>query len=133
METRPRDLLPEEEPIALVNAANEGEHQEMAIIGTQDPELIRRWAQRRQAEPATGEATPSGPATVDVRDGDAGIRFNFPGAQRFRSIDWDEWLDNFRKHDLVFVYERDRPGETPSGRYRLVTTGSLRKRVDVLT
>ena len=76
-------------------------------IFTQDHEVIRRWAARRGAEPATGEATASGPATIDVNDGGAGIRFNFPGVQRFRPIAWDEWFENFDGHDLWFVYEEE--------------------------
>jgi len=76
-------------------------------LATRDKELIRLWAARHGAEPSTGEATPSGPATIDVNDGGAGIRFNFPAAARFRPISWDEWFDNFDRHHLVFVYEED--------------------------
>jgi hypothetical protein len=76
-------------------------------IATRDHEEIRRWGARHQAEPATGEATASGPATVQVRDGGAGIRLNFPGAGRFRPITWDEWFENFDRHDLTFVYEEE--------------------------
>jgi hypothetical protein len=59
-----------------------------------------------QAEPATGEATASGPAGLTVNDMGVGIRFNFPGFGRFRPITWDEWFDNFDRHDLLFVYEQ---------------------------
>jgi hypothetical protein len=124
-----RSLLPEEGPVAVVDAGNEGDHQNISIVATKDAELIRRWAQRRSAEPATGEASSSGPATVDVTDGDAGIRFNFPGVGRYRPISWDEWLDHFSRHELIFVYERDASGQTPSSRYRLVKMDSLKKKV----
>jgi DUF2934 family protein len=90
-------------------------------ILTQDHEVIRRWAARRSAEPATGEATASGPATIDVHDGGAGIRFNYPGVQRFRPITWDEWFENFDGHDLCFVYEEevaDRAYELWEARHR---------------
>jgi len=127
-----RELLPDEESVVILNATNEGDHEEMAVVATQDPELIRRWAHAHHAEPGTGEATHSGPATVDVHDGGTGIRFNFPGIGRYRPIDWDEWIDHFQKHELVFVYERDRPGETPNPRYRLLKMESLKKRVDLL-
>jgi hypothetical protein len=76
-------------------------------LATRDKELIRSWAARHGAEPATGEATPSGPATIDVNDGGAGIRFNFPGAAPFRPISWNEWFDNFDRYRLVFVYDED--------------------------
>ena len=89
-------------------------------MSTRDHEVIMRWAKKRQAEPATGEATSSGPATVSVKDGGAGIRFNFPGTGMFRPIVWDEWFENFDRYQLVFVYDNDPPGGPSSNRYRLV-------------
>ena len=49
---------------------------------TRDHEAIRRWATEHQAEPATREATESGPAKVVVNDGGGRIRFNFPDSHR---------------------------------------------------
>jgi hypothetical protein len=89
------------------------------VVFTRDHDLIRNWAAQRQAEPATGEATSSGPATSKVNDGGAGIRFNFPGVGLFRPIDWDEWLANFDRHECAFVYD-DEPAKPPSTRYRIV-------------
>jgi hypothetical protein len=74
---------------------------------TRDHADIRRWATKHKAEPATGEATPSGPAGRNVNDAGAGIRFNFPGFAPLRPISWEEWLDNFDQHELVFVYEEE--------------------------
>lgn len=74
---------------------------------TNEPAEIRRWADRHDAQPATGEASPSGPRGRDVNDGDAGIRFNFPGFAPFRPISWEEWLDHFRAHDLLFVFDEE--------------------------
>jgi hypothetical protein len=76
-------------------------------LATRDPVVIRQWAERHHAEPATGEATSSGPATVCLNDGGAGIRFNFPGLGRFRPITWEEWLEHFERHELTFVYEEE--------------------------
>jgi hypothetical protein len=89
------------------------------VVFTQDHEVIRRWAEKRQATPATGEASPSGPATVDVKDGGAGVRFNFPGTGMYRPITWEEWFGNFDTHECAFVYDNDTaaPG---SNRYRIV-------------
>lgn len=74
-------------------------------IATRDRGEIQRWSARHHAEPATGELTPSGPATIDVHDGGAGIRLNFPGMGRYRPITWDEWFEHFERHRLLFVYE----------------------------
>ena len=120
-----QSLLSDTSPIPRVDRRSAAEQPAGSIVATDDPELIRDWAQRHSAEPATGEATQSGPATVHVEDGDAGIRFNFPASGRFRPISWDEWFQNFRQYDLLFVYESDVAGRTPSGRYRLVPKDRL--------
>ena len=78
---------------------------------TRDHDTIRGWAAMHHAEPATGEATASGPATTDVKDGGAGVRFNFPGFAPFRPIAWDEWLAHFDQHQLLFVYEEQDPDQ----------------------
>jgi hypothetical protein len=94
---------------------------------TRDPAVIRKWARLHQAEPATGEATTSGRASsMRVDDGGSGLRFNFPGASRFREISWDEWFEHFGRHDLLFVCD-DPDGETaPGAHYRLVRADAVR-------
>jgi hypothetical protein len=83
------------------------EKSRVRALATKDHDLIRNWAERHHAEPSTGEATASGPATTCVNDGGAGIRFNFPGFSRFRPISWAEWFDNFDRHGLTFVFEEE--------------------------
>ncbi len=117
---RESTLIGEATHIVLLTADNPGRHPEMATAATREHGLIRQWAADRHAEPATGEPTASGAGTIQVDDGGAGIRFNFPAAGRFRPISWPEWFANFDEHDLVFVFERDRPGASTSYRYRLV-------------
>jgi hypothetical protein len=126
-----RSLIPDEGPIALIDAATEGQFTDIPVVATQDHELIRQWALRRRAEPATGEATESGPATTTVNDDGTGIRFNFPGVGRFRPIEWDEWFRNFDAYSLVFVYERDVPNRSLSSRYRMVTMDALKRVADL--
>jgi hypothetical protein len=75
------------------------------LVGTQDSRLLRAWAEYHGAEPATGQATASGPATVVVNDQGSGLRFNFPGTSKFRALTWEEWLGHFVGADLVFVFE----------------------------
>lgn len=89
-------------------------HSGTRALITTDHDVIRQWAARHSAEPATGEATASGPATVAVNDGGAGIRFNFPGVARFRPISWEEWFEHFERHGLAFAFDeevRDRAHE----------------------
>jgi hypothetical protein len=111
-------LLPQEHHIPEVHG--DASHATAHVVATRDHDLIRRWAAERQAEPATGEATGSGDATIDVKDGGAGIRFNFPGLARFRPISWDEWFGNFDAHHLLFVYEPETGQHQLGTRYRIV-------------
>ena len=97
-------------------------------VSTRDRELIKQWATQHQAEPATGEATESGGAKVSVHDGATGLRFNFPGAGRFRPISWDEWFSSFDLHQLTFVFESEgEAAAAPSGRYRIVRIDQWRE------
>ena len=112
-------LLPQRPRMQLVESADKTADG-AEVLFTRDHEVIKRWAAARQAEPATGEATSSGPASaVVLRDGGAGVRFNFPGLAPFRPISWDEWLANFDQHQCAFVYDND--SSTPlKNRYRIV-------------
>lgn len=74
---------------------------------TTSHETIQAWARQHGADPATGEATSSGPAVRHINDGGAGIRFNFPGFAPYRAISWEEWLNHFSGHKLAFVYEEE--------------------------
>jgi hypothetical protein len=94
---------------------------------TRDPALIRKWARLHQAEPATGQATSSGGASsMRVEDGGSGLRFNFPGASRFREISWDEWFEHFGRHDLLFVCDDPDADGSPGAHYRLVRADAVR-------
>ena len=126
-----RSLIPEEGPIALIDAATEDRFADIPVVATQDHDLIRQGATRRRAEPATGEATESGPSTMTVNDDGTGIRFNFPGIGRFRPIEWDEWFRNFDTYSLVFIYERDVRSRSLSSRYRMVPMDTLKRVADL--
>jgi len=104
METH-KPLTPRIEEFSSANERIGGA--KLRALATKDHDLIRQWAERHSAEPATGETTASGPGTVNVNDGGAGVRFNFPGFSRFRLIPWTEWFDNFDQHHLTFVYEQE--------------------------
>ena len=99
--------IPEKGAVHVGAADVQPEFRTERKLATKDKEVIRQWAAQHRAEPATGEATSSGPATIDVNDGGAGIRFNFPGTGRFRPISWEEWFDNFDRYHLIFVYEEN--------------------------
>jgi hypothetical protein len=97
--------IPTEGIVSIPTAAVKADRAQGQSVATRDHDIIRAWATRHSAEPATGEATASGPATINVNDGGVGIRFNFPAVGRFRPISWDEWFEHFDRNHLVFVYE----------------------------
>jgi len=117
-------LLPERSHVRVVTA--DDDLQEVTSgepIATRDHAVIKGWATRYQATPATGEETASGPASgLHITDGGAGIRFNFPAAGMFRPIEWEEWFDNFDRHGLTLVYEHAAAGSSSTPRYRIVKT-----------
>ena len=122
-----RQVLPENGRIQRVNFADEFVNAFSDPVFTCEHDVIRQWAEIRHAEPATGEATPSGPQTVHVNDGGAGIRFNFPGAAAFRPISWEEWFENFDQHHCAFVCDNDRSMPL-SNRYRIVNADEWKLR-----
>jgi hypothetical protein len=124
---QPQSLIPEDQPIVVIDSESTTRRSDVSVVATADHDLIRQWAAERRAEPATGQATASGPATVSVNDAGTGLRFNFPGIGRFRPINWREWFDGFDALSLAFVFERDQPGQTKSNRYRLIPFATLRE------
>lgn len=123
--TNDEPLLPEPPHVTNVTR-DKPAGADATVLATRDHELIRAWADLLGAEPATGEASASGPAsTVKVADGGTGLRFNFPGVSPFREITWAEWFDHFNRHDLTFVYDNPATHTPPSARYRIVRTVDL--------
>ena len=100
---------------------------------TRDRRIIRRWADKHQAEPATGEATPSGPAKIAVNDGGTGIRFNFPGFGPFRPITWAEWFGPFSTGKTFYLCSKNRiplrlrRAPTNSRAHALVNLGTIER------
>jgi hypothetical protein len=121
-------LVPDNRHIPIVTRENLPSSN-ATVLSTRDHQIIREWAERNSAEPATGEATPSGAATtMKVEDQGTGLRFNFPGMSRFRAISWAEWFDHFNRFDLTFVFDNPQPNEPPSARYRIVSTSEVANR-----
>jgi hypothetical protein len=83
-------------------------------LTTKDPEVIRRWAEARDATPATVPGT--------EHDGHPGVlRFDFPGygGDKLEHISWDDWLGVFRDRDLTFVYQEHKKDGAESNFFRL--------------
>lgn len=78
-------------------------------LATRSHEVIRRWAEERNARPATvGEGEPRV------------LRFDFgEPTDRLRPISWDEWFDVFDRRNLVFLFQERRRDGRQSNFFRL--------------
>jgi hypothetical protein len=82
---------------------------------TTDHEVIRRWAEERNAQPSTVEGS--------VHDGHPGVlRFDFPGGSgggRLVHVSWEEWFAAFDERRLNFIYQETRSDGRQSNFFRL--------------
>lgn len=102
----------------ITDADQRADHPGQTLL-TRDRTVIRRWAQARGAEPATGVGK------VNIQDGGAAIRFAFPGVGRLQPISWEDWFENFDQYNLVFAFEELTEEGLQSHKYRLVRTENL--------
>ncbi|GGS34605.1 MULTISPECIES: Rho termination factor N-terminal domain-containing protein [Actinokineospora] len=81
---------------------------------TTNHDVIRRWAEERDAVPATVGGTEHG-------DHLGVLRLDFPGygGDRLRRVDWDQWFATFDERGLNFIYQEERSDGTPSNFFRL--------------
>jgi hypothetical protein len=85
---------------------------------TRSHDVIRQWAEERDATPATVEGT--------EHEGRPGVlRFDFGGddSGRLRHISWDVWLAVFDDRKLNFVYQEQRVDGRESNFFRLDNPG----------
>lgn len=83
-------------------------------LATSKHDVIRKWAEERDATPATVEGTEHG-------DHLGVLRFDFPGygGDELRHVSWDEWFDTFDRRRLNFIYQEKRSDGSPSNFFRL--------------
>lgn len=85
-------------------------------LATRSHEVIRQWAEEREAAPATVPGT--------ERDGRPGVlRFQFDGQAtgntRLQGVDWDAWFRTFDERQLVFVFQERLKNGNQSNFFRL--------------
>jgi Rho termination factor, N-terminal domain len=83
-------------------------------LATTSHEVIRQWAEARNAVPATVEGTEHG-------DHLGVLRFDFGGDDegRLRHVSWEEWFDTFDERSLNFIYQEERKDGQQSNFFRL--------------
>jgi hypothetical protein len=83
-------------------------------LATTSHEVIRQWAEARNAVPATVEGTEHG-------DHLGVLRFDFGGDDegRLRHVSWEEWFATFDHRTLNFIYQEERKDGQQSNFFRL--------------
>ena len=82
-------------------------------LATTNHEVIKRWAEERDATPATVEGTEHGDL-LGV------LRFDFGGDNdRLRHVSWDEWFETFDRRRLNFIYQEERRDGRQSNFFRI--------------
>jgi hypothetical protein len=98
-----------------VSEPGEGPDRPGQTLATRSPEVIRDWAQRREAEPVTtGRADEDGrPRTLRMafREG--------KDNSRLRPVAWEDWFRTFQERELVFLYQETRRDGSDSNFFRL--------------
>jgi hypothetical protein len=97
-----------------IDSPEEHEDRHGQSLATRNHDVVRQWAEERQAVPSTVEST--------EREGSAGVlRLNFPGygGQRLQEIGWDEWFRTFDERNLVFLFQEHKADGSMSNFFRL--------------
>jgi hypothetical protein len=96
----------------VTSPEDEPEREGRSLVTTSH-EVIRTWAEERDAVPATVEGTEHG--------GRLGVlRFDFGGKdEKLRHVTWDEWFETFDERGLNFIYQETRSDGRPSTFFRL--------------
>jgi hypothetical protein len=83
-------------------------------LATTDHDVIRQWAEARNAVPATVEDTEHG-------DRLGVLQFRFPRSRRaqLREVTWDEWFATFDERQLNFIYQQESSDRRQSNFFRL--------------
>ncbi|WP_202967217.1 hypothetical protein [Nitrospira moscoviensis] len=97
-----------------IESPDEHEDRPGQSLATRSHEVIRQWAEGRQAVPATVEGTEH-----DDRPGV--LRLNFPGygGRDLKEVGWEEWFGTFDQRGLVFIFQEHKSDGAMSNFFRL--------------
>jgi hemerythrin superfamily protein len=95
-----------------IHSVDDHEDHAGQTLATRNPDVIRRWAEERNATPAT---TPGG----DVERPRV-LRFDFPNFDRkLQEVSWEAWLRVFEERELVFLFQERMKAGNQSNFFRL--------------
>jgi hypothetical protein len=117
LESRAEQLSPSTLRAKWIHSPDEHEDRPGQTLATREPDVIRAWAEQRDAQPAT----------VARRDGQRPrtLRFDFGGSggggrsSRLEPITWEDWLGTYQERELVFLFQEHRRNGEDSNFFRL--------------
>ena len=85
-------------------------------LTTRDHHKIQKWAEEREAVPATVPGT-------EHEDHLGVLQFDFPGygGEGLAEVSWDAWFNTFDERDLDFVYQDTTKDGRQSNFFRLTS------------
>ncbi len=101
-----------------VRSPDEHEERPGRSLYTRNHDVIKAWAEERNAVPATIEGTEKG-------DRAGVLRFDFQGvgdderSSRLKHISWEDWFKTFDERNLNFIYQEHRSDGRESNFFRL--------------
>jgi hypothetical protein len=97
-----------------IDSPDQHEDRHGQTLVTRNPEVIKRWAEERDAAPATVPGTEHG-------DHLGVLRFDFPGygGEDLKEVSWEEWLGTFEERGLNFLYQEHLKDGSQSNFFRL--------------
>ncbi|MBV2362310.1 hypothetical protein ACFPZ0_06435 [Streptomonospora nanhaiensis] len=97
-----------------IDSPDQHEERPGKSLVTTNHDVIRQWAEERDARPATVPGS-----EYDGRPGR--LLFDFPGysGEKLRHIDWDEWFEAFDERGLNFIYQEHKKDGQPSNFFQL--------------
>ncbi|MFI0349397.1 hypothetical protein [Actinomadura sp. 9N407] len=101
-----------------VTSPDEHEERSGRSLVTTDHDVIREWAEARDATPATVPGS-------DYEGRPGRLLFDFPGygGQDLQHIEWDDWFRTFDERKLNFLYQEHKKDGAQSNFFRLENPG----------
>lgn len=99
-----------------IGSPDEHEDHQGQTLATRNHDVIMKWAEERDAQPAAVPGTEHG--------GRPGVlRFDFPGGRgaNLDKVGWDKWFETFDTRDLVMLYQEHMSSGAQSNFLRFIS------------
>ena len=100
LEQHKNELSPSTLRAKWIHSPNEHEDHPGQTLATRSHEVIMRWAEERNAVPATVPGTEH-----EGRPGVLRLNFRGYGGRELKEVSWDDWFRTFDERQLVFLFQ----------------------------